>query len=215
MIKIEAFVFNPFSENTYIVFDSETKDGFVVDPGCSDKREEEEFDNFIVGNDIKLKYLFNTHGHIDHILGNLYVKNKYSPAFYFPQKELNFFHIMANEAYKYGVNYNMPPLPDMFFDESIKLKLGNSLINFISTPGHSPDEYCIFLPNEKICFSGDVLFKESIGRTDLWEGDYHKLIFSITQKLYTLPKETVVFPGHGDCTTIEYELMNNPFTKNG
>ncbi|HPN39229.1 MAG TPA: MBL fold metallo-hydrolase [Melioribacteraceae bacterium] len=213
MIKVETFIFNSFAENTYIVFDNLTKETFIVDPGCNDKREEKELDDFISSNELLIKFVFNTHGHIDHILGNQYIKRKFSPLFYYPQNELHFFDLMEQQAAIFGVSYNKPDKPNYFFDESIELYIGNYLIKFISTPGHSPDEFCIYLPNENICFTGDVLFKESIGRTDLWGGDYNTLLNSISNKIYTLPPNTIIYPGHGDKTSIKYETEFNPFIK--
>ncbi len=213
MINVETFVFNPFAENTYIVYDSDTLEGFIVDPGCSDIREEEEVSRFVEHNNLNIKFMFNTHGHIDHILGDRFIKEKYSPLFYYPENEIHFFDIMEKQAIKYGVSYNKPPKPDKFFDEFEELSIGNTKIRFISTPGHSPDEYCIYLPEMNICFTGDVLFNESIGRTDLWGGDYSILIYSIKSKLYTLPAETIIYPGHGEKSDIKYEMRYNPFVK--
>jgi glyoxylase-like metal-dependent hydrolase (beta-lactamase superfamily II) len=213
MINIETFVFNPFAENTYVVYDSETKEAFVVDPGCSDKREEDELSNFIEHNKISIKYMFNTHGHIDHVLGDLFVKEKFAPVFFYPANEIHFFEIMEQQALKFGINYKKPPKPDRFFDETTELYIGKTKIKFISTPGHSPDEYCIYLPDEDLCFTGDVLFNESIGRTDLWGGDYNTLLNSIKTKLYSLPLKTIILPGHGTKSKIEHEMMYNPFIK--
>jgi glyoxylase-like metal-dependent hydrolase (beta-lactamase superfamily II) len=96
-------------------------------------------------------------------------------------------------------------------DEELELTLGNSKIKFLFTPGHTPGEYCLYLEKEKICITGDVLFKEGIGRTDLWGGDYNTLINSIENKLLTLPDDVIIYPGHGDSSTIGYEKQYNPF----
>lgn len=213
MIKVETFVFNPFGENTYVIYDDLLNDGFIVDPGCLEKEEVNEISNFIKRNNIKISNIFVTHGHLDHIFGVKKIKKLYNADYYYPKNELHFYDIMQSEAIKYGINYEIPPAPDYFFDEGLITKTLNMDIKFLSTPGHSPDGYSIYLEKINICFTGDVLFNESIGRTDLWGGNYDTLINSIKTKLYTLPDETIIYPGHGDKTTIGYEKRNNPFVK--
>jgi glyoxylase-like metal-dependent hydrolase (beta-lactamase superfamily II) len=111
----------------------------------------------------------------------------------------------------FGLNLDDPPEPDVLISEKIELSLGNSNLKFLFTPGHTPGEFCIYLKGEKICVTGDVLFKEGIGRTDLWGGDYNTLIKSIETKLFTLPDNVKIFPGHGESSTIKHEKENNPF----
>lgn len=211
MIKIAAFVFNPFQENTYILYDAAAKEAAIIDPGCMNEREEKEIDDFLQNNDLSLKYMINTHCHIDHILGNSFVKEKYNPRFYAPEGDLFMFDVMINEALKMGFEMKRSPQPDEFLSESLKLTLGSAELGFLFTPGHSPGEFCVYIKESNICITGDVLFKESIGRTDLWEGDYDVLLHSISAKLYTLPDETVIYPGHGRPSSIGYEKNNNPF----
>jgi len=181
MIQLQKFTFNPFQENTYIVWDDETLESIVIDPGCSSSSEEEELIKFVEENSLKIKYLINTHCHIDHVLGNSLIKKKSSP------------------------------LPDIFITEDLILSIGEIYLSFIFTPGHTPGEYCILFDDEKILISGDVLFLEGIGRTDLWGGDYDTLLQSIKSKLLVLSDDYLVYPGHGDKTTIGYEKYNNPF----
>ena len=211
MLNVETFVFNPFSENTYIVYDDTSKEGCIIDPGCYGKDEENEIITFIEDNGITLKYMFNTHGHIDHILGNYFIKNKYNSKFYYPKGELYFLDLMINEAANYGVTLIKSPLPDEYFTEDLILQIGAYKIQFISTPGHSPDEYCIYFPEIDVCFTGDVLFEQSIGRTDLWDGNYQLLINSIMNKLYILPDKTKILPGHGRYSGIAHEKQFNPY----
>ncbi len=211
MLICETFVFNPFSENTYIVFDDDSKEGCIIDPGCYDRSEEKEISDFIEDKQINLKYMFVTHGHIDHIFGNYFIKTKYNPTFYYPKNELHFLDLMIDVSGSYGVKLKKSPEPDDFFSENLELYLGNFLIKFISAPGHSPDEYCIYFPEIESCFTGDVLFEQSIGRTDLWEGNYQLLISSIFNKLYILPDNTKIYSGHGRSSSIGYEKQFNPF----
>ncbi|MFA5804387.1 MAG: MBL fold metallo-hydrolase [Melioribacteraceae bacterium] len=213
MLKIQRFVFNPFSENTYIIWNDRTKEGAIIDPGCYDSKEREAVDDFIHLNSIKLTCLINTHCHIDHIFGNAHIKLKYRPIYLAPEKDVFMLDLMIDAAKNYGVEFTPSPKPDKLIDETELFILGELIGKFIFTPGHTPGEYCLYFENEKICFTGDVLFKRSIGRTDLWRGDYETLLDSIKTKLFTLPDETIIYPGHESQSTIEDEKENNPFFK--
>jgi glyoxylase-like metal-dependent hydrolase (beta-lactamase superfamily II) len=211
MIRIKNFVFNYFAENTILLWDEETKKSAVVDPGMSAKEEEKVFDEFLIENNLQLKYLINTHCHIDHILGCNYIKSKYGANYYAPEKDLILLKNSSAQAEMFGLDLDNPPAPDKFISEETHLSLGNSKLIFLFTPGHTPGEYCIYLKEEKICVTGDVLFKEGIGRTDLWGGDYNTLINSIETKLFSLPEDVKIYPGHGESSTIGHEKQNNPF----
>ena len=113
----------------------------------------------------------------------------------------------------FGLNLEEPPVPDRLISEDTDLSLGNSKLKFLFTPGHTPGEFCIYLKEDKICITGDVLFKEGIGRTDLWGGSYDTLIKSIETKLFSLPDDVKIYPGHGESSTIGHEKQNNPFLK--
>jgi glyoxylase-like metal-dependent hydrolase (beta-lactamase superfamily II) len=211
MIQVKTFHFNPFYENTYVVWDEETKESAIIDPGCYGEKEEKALGNFIETAGLNIKYLFNTHCHIDHVLGNNFVINKYNPEFYLPEGDLHLLKNIQIQGDLYGIRIEEPILSDKFLNEKLKLKIGGTVIEFLLTPGHSPGEFCILLRDEKICFSGDVLFYESIGRTDLWGGNYNQIIDSIKTKLFTLEDEVVIYPGHGETPTIKHEKENNPF----
>lgn len=213
MLKIQRFIFNPFSENTYIIWDDKTKEGAIIDPGCYDSKEREAIDDFIYFNSIKLTYLINTHCHIDHIFGNAHIKLKYRPIYLAPEKDVFMLDLMIDAAKNYGVEFTSSPKPDQFISEEAALVLGDLKGIFLFTPGHTPGEFCLYFEDEKICFTGDVLFKENIGRTDLWGGDYDTLIESIKNKLLTLPDDIIIYPGHDSDTTIRYERMFNLFLK--
>lgn len=214
MIKIEKFIFNPFSENTYIIWDDETYEAAVIDPGCFDSEEEKVLSSFIKAKILTIKYLINTHCHIDHIFGCRFIKEKYNPLFLIPELDLPLLQNAVKQAAMFGVEIKEPPQPDQFVSESFNLKLNHSEFKFIFTPGHTPGEFCIYFEMGKILISGDVLFKESIGRTDLWGGNYDTLLNSITEKLLILPNDVKVYSGHGEETTIGYEKEHNPFLKN-
>lgn len=210
-MKIEKFIFSPFQENTFVAWDEETKETIIIDPGCLDENEEIKLKSFIDVNNLKVKYLFNTHGHLDHIFGNAFVKNIFNPIHYAPEKDIPLFERAREQAEGFGLSMRESPKPDKYFDESIPLYIGKTEIQFLYTPGHTPGEYCINFPTENVCFTGDVLFRESVGRTDLWKGDYETLINSIRTKLFVLPEETIIYPGHGEKSTINFEKTNNPF----
>lgn len=211
MIQIKKFTFNLFSENTFVLWDDESKECAIVDPGCSDPSEEMILESFIAEHNLITKYLINTHCHIDHILGCEFVKNKFNPIYLAPELDIPLIQNAKMQASYVGMNFSISLLPDEFLSEDKKLQLGKSELSFIFTPGHTPGEFCIYIPEIKSCITGDVLFFDSIGRTDLWGGDYDVLIESINKKLLSLPDETIVYPGHGDTSTIGREKKLNPF----
>lgn len=210
-VNIKRFVFNPFMENTYVIWNTLTLEAMIVDPGNSIPEEDMELTMFINEHGLKLKYLINTHGHIDHILGNSYVLSSYKVEHLIPEKDLYLFSNASQQAAMFGIEYRESPLAARFIDESAKLSLGDILFEFIYTPGHTPGEFCIYFPYQKLLIAGDVLFLESIGRTDLPGGNTEQLLNSIKEKLFVLPLETVVLPGHGESTSIDFEIKNNPF----
>ncbi len=211
MIKIKKFIFSPFQENAYVIWNDSTKNAAVIDPGCLERREEKELSDFVERENLQIRYLFNTHCHIDHIFGNAFVKLKYDCVFYAPEKDLELLNNMQAQAGAFGVNVKLSPKPDKLITDEFILDFEGVEIQFLFTPGHTPGEFSIYLPEEKICFTGDVLFREGIGRTDLWGGNYAVLMDSIKNKLLTLPDETIILPGHGDESTIKYEKDHNPF----
>jgi len=211
MVKVKVFTFNLFSENTIVLWDDESKETAIIDPGTSSLEEKNILSDFVSSENLKVKYLINTHCHIDHILGCKFVKGKYNPIYLAPEKDIPLLDHAQQQAQMFDLILEMPPKPDQLIDETTEISLGNSKLIFLFTPGHTPGEYCIYLPKEKICITGDVLFNESIGRTDLWGGDYNTLLNSIQEKLFLLPDEVVIYPGHGVSSTIGYEKQNNPF----
>lgn len=211
MIQIQKFTFNLFSENTFIIWDDESKECAVVDPGCSDKQEESILERFIIQNNLIVKYLINTHCHIDHILGCEFVKQKFNPIYYAPELDVPLIENAKIQADMVGMEFSSSILPEKYITEEEVLMIGKRKLNFLFTPGHTPGEFCIYIPEIKTCITGDVLFFDSIGRTDLWGGNYETLIKSINEKLLTLPDETIIFPGHGEQSTIGREKKFNPF----
>ena len=210
-MQIKKFTFNPFMENTFIVWDEKSLQAAVVDPGMSDEAEEDELNSFIEENSLIVKFLINTHCHVDHILGCGFVKEKYNPVYYIPEKDLPLYNHAEKQAEMFGISINKLPEFDKYLTEDDKIILGSESFSNLFTPGHTPGEYCLYFNESNFCITGDVLFRESIGRTDLYGGDYDTLIESIKTKLFSLPDNIIIYPGHGDQSTIGYEKLNNPF----
>ncbi|MCU7494234.1 MAG: MBL fold metallo-hydrolase [Ignavibacteria bacterium] len=211
MLKIDRFIFNLISENTYIVADGASKECIIIDPGCSDATEKNELSAFIMKNGLRLKAFFNTHCHVDHILGNRFLKETYNAEFLAPEEDVFLLDLMVKEAVNFGLKMDASPLPDRLIKEDLHFELGGREVKFLFTPGHSPGGYCLYFKDDKICFTGDTLFREGIGRTDLWGGDYEAIINSIETRLFSLPDDVVIYPGHGEKSTIGHEKTSNPF----
>ena len=210
MLHVKTFVFNPFSENTYVVYD-DSLEAVVIDPGCYEQEEKDHLDNFIKSEKLIVKYLLNTHAHIDHVLGNYHVKEKYKVPFLMHKKDEPVLKAVKAYAPNYGfINYT-EALPDQFLEEGDEVIFGNSKFSVLFVPGHAPGHIAFYNQKEKILMGGDVLFKRSVGRTDLPGGNHETLINSIHQKLFVLPDDVVVYPGHGDTTTLGEEKISNPF----
>lgn len=210
MISIQSFVFNPFQENTYVISD-DTKDCVIVDPGCYDEQEKKELSGYISENQLTVKMLLNTHCHIDHVLGNDFVKQKYGMKLYLHRTEEFVLNAQKVLAPHYGFNLYHEARPDGFLEEGDIVEFGLQKFAVLFVPGHSPGHIAFYNEKEKVVLAGDVLFLNSVGRTDLPGGDHNTLIDSIHKKLFTLPDDVTVFPGHGPETTIGVEKRTNPF----
>ncbi|MFN4233760.1 MAG: MBL fold metallo-hydrolase [Bacteroidia bacterium] len=210
MIQIQAFTFNPFQENTYVLWD-ETRECVIIDPGCSNSYEQDELSGFILSQQLKPVKLINTHCHIDHVMGNRFIAEKFNLELYIHKDDLFLLHNVENIGKLYGVPVVSSPEPAYFLDESQRLTFGNSSLQIFHTPGHSPGSISFFDKEGKMLIVGDVLFNGSIGRTDLPGGNYETLINSIVTKLLPLGDEVKVYSGHGPVTSIGKEKLTNPF----
>lgn len=211
MITVKTLTFNAYSENTYILFD-ETKECIIIDPGMYEGYEQNELVSFIRENDLKPVLLLNTHCHLDHVFGNKFVFDTYGLKPQFHEGELVVLNAVPAYAPSMGfTQYQISPLPDTYLTEADIITFGNSSLSIIFAPGHSPAHLCFYSKADHILMGGDVLFQGSIGRTDLPGGNHQQLIQNISQRLFVLPDETTVYPGHGPTTTIGYEKQNNPF----
>lgn len=211
MLKYHKFEFSPFAENTYLLWDDLTLEGMIIDPGCYYDLEQRELSGFIERFNIKVLFLINTHCHLDHIFGNNYLIKKYNPRHFAGKEDIPLLLNAPQQGSMFGVKLNEQTLPGEFLSEDIELELGGFKIQPLYTPGHSPGEFSLFVESLTACFTGDVLFKQGIGRTDLWGGNYTQLISSINKKLFVLPDETIILPGHGEKSTIGEEKINFKF----
>ncbi|QXV66476.1 MBL fold metallo-hydrolase [Mucilaginibacter achroorhodeus] len=210
MAKVQSFVNNPYQENTYILFD-ETGECAIIDPGMYTRPEQDAVVNFIKDNNLKPVLLLNTHCHVDHILGNRFVFEQYGLKPQFHEGESETLAAVVAYAPAMGFRYDASPLPDTFLPETGTIIFGDTTLELIFAPGHSPASLCFYDKKDNILIGGDVLFRQSIGRTDLPGGNYSTLIKSIEEKLFALPDDCTVYPGHGPETTIGFEKQHNPY----
>lgn len=211
-MEIKSFVFNPFYENTYVLWD-ESNEALIMDPGCYENYEQAELSGFIQDQKLQIKAIVNTHCHIDHVLGNYAMKTIYDCPLWIPRGEAEIYRAVQAYAPQWGIQRYTEAAPDKLMEETEELTFGNTRLKSIFCPGHSPGHLVFLHEDEKKLIGGDVLFRESIGRTDLPGGDHETLIRYIRQHIYTLDESIEVFPGHGPTTTIGHEKAHNPFVK--
>ena len=209
MITIKKFTFNPFQENTYILFD-ETKECVVIDPGCYDKEEKTNLVSFIEDNELIPVQLLNTHCHIDHVLGNYTISSNYELKLAAHKLEAPVLEGSAHWGSQYGINGDVSPEIEIYLNEGDCVEFGNSKLEVMFVPGHSPGHIAFVNHDEKFIINGDVLFQGSYGRYDLPGGDLRTLAHSIQKQLFVLPDEYIVYAGHMGETTIGAEKKTNP-----
>jgi len=212
MIHIKQFTFNYFSVNTYLIYD-ETSEAALIDCGCMNKTEEAALSSFIKDNSLVIKRLLSTHYHFDHVIGNSFVSNTYhvKPEMHRGERAVNI-PTLSMQAMAFGINKSFEDIePERFIEDGDGIKFGNTILTALLVPGHSPASLAFYCAAEGVVFTGDALFYGSIGRTDLWGGDYHTLISAIRAKLLTLPDITQIYPGHGPASSIFFEKENNPY----
>ncbi len=212
MITIEKLAFNPFQVNSYILSD-ESNECVIIDPGCNEEREEKILTQYISSQNLHPVKLLFTHSHIDHILGANFIANKYNLKPEIHKAGLPI-HMDGNKTAKmYGFEIDKVIEPEKFIEDGDVIKFGNSELKVVYTPGHADGSVCFISNEDKFIITGDVLFRDSIGRTDFPTGDFDVLMKSIHEKLFTLPDDYTVFSGHGPETSIGYEKVNNPFIR--
>ncbi len=214
MIYVQKFTFNPFMENTYVLYDS-SKECVIIDPGCFTNEEEQILSNFISENKLNPVMLWHTHSHLDHMFGSSYVINTYNIELWIHNEDFQTLMAFNRACDMYGIPVkNNPPKDCKFFGLQNGISFGNSTIEIRFVPGHAPG-HVVFISNESnFVVNGDCLFDGSIGRTDLPGGNHQQLLESIRRELFSLDENMVVYCGHGSETTIGKEKHSNPFLVN-
>lgn len=193
-----------------MVFD-ENGEAAVFDPGCYDRNEQKILEEFIVQNNLRVIALYNTHCHIDHVLGNEFVKNRWQVDLHIHSLELPYLEAVKSYASNYGFHAYQPAVAERYLSEGNTIQIGSHSLKILFAPGHAPGHLLFYDQFGAQCLVGDVIFKGSIGRTDLPGGNFDILIESIRNQVFTLPKSTILYPGHGDATTVGFEQEFNPF----
>ena len=210
MLRIETHVFNAFQVNTYLII-NEKGTCLVVDPAFYSPEEVRTFDHYLTSNELQVIGQVNTHCHVDHVLGVRHMQTRYNCPLRAHPEEAQ----LLQNAPLMGEIYGLQLEPLSGIDKSIQedeiISIGKDSLKAILVPGHSPGSLSFYSPDSGFVVTGDALFQGSIGRTDLPGGDFDTLIASIRNKLLILPRETTVYPGHGDPSTIGEEALNNPF----
>lgn len=210
MLKIRQFTFNPVQENTYVIFNDKGASA-IIDPGCYFDYEYKELTDFIDKNHLSPKCLLNTHCHLDHVFGNRFVAEKYGLTLQLHPNEKRLLDYAPTSGVSWGLPFENYEGEVIYINEGDQVLLDDDVLEIFFTPGHSPGSICFYNQAAGFVVAGDVLFKSSIGRTDLPGGDFDTLISSIQTRLFTLPDDVVVYPGHGHETTIGFEKNTNPF----
>ncbi len=210
MIEVKSFVFNPFMENTYVLYD-DTHEAVVIDPGCYENYEKQELKDFIDANGLRVVKLLNTHCHIDHVFGNQFVKDTWNVGLTIHRLDEATLKAVKAYAPSYGFQHFEEAGVDEYVQDGDVIPFGNSSLEVVFVPGHSPGHVAFYNTKEKFMIGGDVLFDGSIGRTDLPGGDFDTLIKSIHDRVFPLDDDMVVYCGHGPSTTIGKEKQSNPF----
>ncbi|WP_212001442.1 MBL fold metallo-hydrolase [Chitinophaga sp. HK235] len=210
MIEIQQFTFGPLQENTYLLINGK-RECIIIDPGCYFQDERKELLQYIQTERLNVTRLLNTHCHFDHIFGNKLVADTFGVKPEIHKDD----QVVLDNSQAVGAMYNIPfepsPMPGRYLAEGEKIPFGGHELEVLLTPGHSPGSVSFYCPTQQFVIGGDVLFYQSIGRTDLPGGNHATLLRSIREKLFVLPDEVRVFPGHGPATTIGFEKKYNPF----
>jgi glyoxylase-like metal-dependent hydrolase (beta-lactamase superfamily II) len=210
MFQINLFTFNPIQENTYLLY-HEHKDCIIIDPGCYHDYEKEELKSFINLNKLQPKLLLNTHCHLDHVFGNKFIAEEYKVTLNTHPLEKSILELAPVSGLMFNLPFDNYQGEVIYLEEGMKIFLGDDQLELIHVPGHSPGSLCFYCEKQRFIIAGDTLFQNSIGRTDLPGGSHEDLISNIKGKLFKLPGEVKVYPGHGPATTIAIEKEENPY----
>ena len=210
MLQIKVLTFNPVQENTYVLY-NEFNQCIIIDPGCYFDYEKDELKSFIEKNHLVPKMLLNTHCHLDHVFGNKYVAEEYKLTLHIHKNEEELLKMAPASGLMFNLPFDNYKGELIFLKEGEVVSLGDDSLKVIYAPGHSPGSICFYCEKQKFIIGGDVLFQNSIGRTDLPGGSMEGLVKNIREKLFTLPGDVTVYSGHGPETTIAEEKESNPY----
>ncbi|TDH23350.1 MBL fold metallo-hydrolase [Segetibacter sp. 3557_3] len=210
MLTVSFFTFSPVQENTYIV-SNDQNEAIIFDPGCYSIQEKNRLKQHLTDKGLTAVQLVNTHCHLDHVFGNKWVAETYDLELFLHPLEEQLLAYAPTSGDKWGLPFNNYEGKLHFLNEGDVVNLGTDSLKVMLTPGHSPGSICFYCEEQGFVIGGDVLFRESVGRTDLPFGSYEQLMNSIRTKLFTLPDDVIVYPGHGPSTTIGWEKKHNPF----
>jgi hydroxyacylglutathione hydrolase len=209
-MNVKKFTFNPVEVNAILLWD-DTLECVIIDPACYYPHEERQLKLFIETNHLKPVRLLNTHGHFDHLMGNRFVENTWNLKSEIHKEDIFLVEQAANQSSMFGISMPKPSLPGRFIEEGEVMTFGNSTLKIIFVPGHSPGSVAFYSEVDQLLIAGDILFRGSVGRTDLPGGNHQQLISGIIEKLMVLDPKVKVFCGHGPETTIGAEIKSNPF----
>jgi glyoxylase-like metal-dependent hydrolase (beta-lactamase superfamily II) len=209
-MHLHAFTFNPFAENTYVLW-GDSRQCAIIDPGCQSAHEQQALKGFITQNKLTPVRLLLTHCHVDHVFGNAFVNRTWGLLPEHHEGETKLLAALQQQSMMFGVHSEPSPVAVHYLVPGTDITFGDTTLQVLFTPGHSPASVCFYHQASKQCISGDVLFMGSIGRTDLPGGNYDRLMQSIHTQLLPLGDDVAVYPGHGPATTIGFERHNNPF----
>jgi len=212
MIKIQKFVFNMFQVNSYILQD-DSGECVIIDAACYEITEKQEVKEFIEKNNLKLVRNLNTHCHVDHIFGNGFIAETFGIYPEYHAASVPFLAAAGEIARSFGYAMNEIPVQARYLKDNEKITFGTSVLEVLYTPGHADGSVCFYNKEQGFVITGDVLFRDTIGRTDLPSGNFDLLMKSIREKIFTLPDDTMIYPGHGPETTVGYEKQNNQFIR--
>ncbi|MCQ2283439.1 MAG: MBL fold metallo-hydrolase [Bacteroidales bacterium] len=209
-ITIRTFHFNPIMVNTMVLHD-DTREAIIVDPGNCSSYEDAQLQQYIDDNQLTVKYIVNTHPHVDHIAGNRWCTQTYKAPLCCHEAGMSIYNQAHAYAVAFGLQLDDMPQPDKFLHEGDEIRFGNQILEVLYTPGHCEGSICLHHPTEKFVLCGDLIFEGSVGRSDLPTGNGAIMLQMIKNKILTLDESTVLYPGHGGTTTVDFEKMNNPF----
>ena len=212
MFQIKVFTFNPVQENTYLLY-NEHRECIIIDPGCYYDHEKDKLKSFIILNKLTPKLLLNTHCHLDHVFGNKFIAEEYQLTLKTHPLEKAILEMAPTSGLMFNLPFDNYQGEVIYLEEGDTVSLGEDQLEVIHAPGHSPGSICFYCAKQHFIIGGDVLFQNSIGRTDLPFGNHEDLIRNIKEKLFKLPADVKVYSGHGPATTIGDEMKGNPYLR--